>query len=706
MAQDNFEVSSPLSHDFQEIFPPVAGVGAPLCVRVESGDCTVEVSVEEEVPPHAATRQRSDPSKNPRRATDKDTTRRFARSLISVRMGPHMLLPGDADAVKGARMKRESLRRVMSFAAPYKWEIIGFLSAIVLSALLALAPPLLFRAILDHAIPDRDRQLITTLAIVLVLAAAGDAALAITQRWLSSRIGEGLIYDLRVALFDKVQRMPIAFFTRTQTGALTSRLNSDVVGAQTAVTSTLGSVVSNVVVLVTTLVSMLLLEWRLTLLSLVVLPLFIAPAKRVGLKLGGIAREQMEINAQMNTQMNERFNVAGAMIVKLFGRREREVQSFAEKAAGVRDTGIKSALYGRVFFVALGLVGATGAAAIYGVGAHLVVSGDISAGTLVAMAAFVQRIYQPLTGLTNARVEVMTAFVSFDRVFEVLDAPVSIVDRPGAIDLVDPRGEIEFNNVVFRYPTASSVSVASLETPGGASSDPNVDVLKGVSLHIAPGETVAVVGSSGSGKSTMASLVPRLYDVTSGVVRIDGHDVRDLTGDSLHDAIGVVSQDPHLFHESIEANLLYARPTATHEEVVEACRAARIHDTIAALPDGYKTLVGERGYRLSGGEKQRVAIARMLLKNPAIMILDEATSHLDNENEALVQEALEDALSGRTAFVIAHRLSTIRDADRIVVLDSGRVIEQGTHDELMSLDGMYAAQVRAGGSFGLATPTP
>ena len=621
-------------------------------------------------------------------------------------MGPHMLLPSDADAVKGARMKRESLRRVTTFAAPYKWEIIGFLSAIVGAALLALAPPLLFRAILDDAIPDENRSFITVLAVVLVIAAAGDAALAITQRWLSSRIGEGLIYDLRVALFDKVQRMPIAFFTRTQTGALTSRLNSDVVGAQTAVTSTLGSVVSNVVVLITTLTAMIVLEWRLTLLSLVVLPLFIAPAKRVGLKLGGIAREQMELNAQMNTQMNERFNVSGAMIVKLFGRREREVQSFAEKASGVRDTGVKSALYGRVFFVALGLVGAMGAAAIYGVGAHLVVSGDISKGTLVAMAAFVQRIYQPLTGLTNARVEVMTAFVSFDRVFEVLDAPVAIFDRPGAVDLVDPRGDIEFDNVVFRYPSAAAVSVASLESPGAPTGDPDVDVLKGISLHVAPGETVAVVGSSGSGKSTMASLVPRLYDVTSGAIRIDGIDVRDLVGDSLHDAIGVVSQDPHLFHESIEANLLYARPTATHEEVVAACEAARIHETIAALPDGYKTLVGERGYRLSGGEKQRLAIARMLLKNPTIMILDEATSHLDNENEALVQEALEAALTGRTALVIAHRLSTIRDADRIVVIDNGQLIEQGTHEELMAIGGLYASQVRAGGSFGIATPTP
>ena len=612
-------------------------------------------------------------------------------------MNPHMMLPGDASAVAGTKIGRQGLRRAWVFAQPYKWAIIGFLTSILVSALLALAPPLLFRAILDHSIPQGNTGQITVLAAFLVIAALGDAVLAILQRWYSSRIGEGLIYDLRVALFDKVQQMPIAFFTRTQTGSLISRLNNDVVGAQTAVTSTLGSVVSNVVVLVTTLTAMLILEWRLTLLSLVVLPVFIIPAKRVGAKLQTIAREQMGLNAEMNTQMTERFNVSGALLVKLFGRHNEEVGAFSKRAGRVRDIGIRSALYGRIFFVALGLVGAVGAAAIYGVGAHLVVDGGITAGTLVAMAAFVQRIYQPLTGLTNARIEVMTAFVSFERVFEVLDAPVSIQDAPGAIDLVNARGELELRNVTFRYPPGHTVSIASLEAAGAMQGvDPDTDVLQNISLHVQPGETIALVGVSGAGKSTLASLIPRLYDATTGSILIDGQDVKNLTQSSVQNAIGVVSQDPHLFHESIGANLRYAKSDATDAELRAACEGAQIYDTILSLPEGFNTLVGERGYRMSGGEKQRLAIARLLLKNPAIMILDEATSHLDNENEAAVQVALEEALRGRTALVIAHRLSTVRHADRIVVLDAGHLVEQGTHEELMERNGLYAAQVHAG----------
>ena len=611
-------------------------------------------------------------------------------------MGPHHMMPRDTDAVRDVTLAEGTSRRVWAFARPYRATIAVFLAAILVAALLALVPPLVVRAILDDAIPDGNRGLILWLAGLAVLSALADAGLQILQRWCSASIGEGLIADLRIALYAKVQRLPIAFFTRTPTGAITSRLTNDVVGAQSALTSTLGSVVSNVIVLITTLVTMLALEWRLTVLSLVVLPLFIAPAKRVGRRLQSISRQQMAHNATMNTQMTERFNVSGALLVKLFGDERRELDTFSTQADAVRSAGVRAAMLGRVFFVALGLVAAVGTAAIYGLGALFVVDGDITSGTLVALAALVTRVYQPLTGLTNARVDLMTSMVSFERVFEVLDAPEPIVDRPGAVDLVDCTGRVTLDSVVFRYPAASTSAVATMEQQAIPGADPDRDVLAGMSLDIAPGETVAVVGASGAGKSTMVSLIPRLYDVTSGTVKVDGTDVRDLTLTSLRAAIGVVAQDPHLFHTSIADNLRFARPSATDAELIDACRAARIHDTIASLPDGYDTVVGERGYRLSGGEKQRLAIARLLLKDPAIMILDEATSHLDNDNEAHVQAALDAALHGRTAIVIAHRLTTVRSADRIAVLDAGRIVEIGTHDELAAANGVYAAQLRAG----------
>jgi ATP-binding cassette subfamily B protein len=578
----------------------------------------------------------------------------------------------------------------------------GFLAIIVASSLISLAPPLLFRDILDHAVPDQNRRLVHVLAALIVASALADAGLALGERYLSSRIGEGVIYDLRVSLFDHVQRMPMSFFTRAQTGALTSRLNSDVMGAQRAVTGTLGSVVSNVITLVANGTAIVLLEWRFAVITLVLLPLFIVPAKRVGRRLQALTREQMDLNASMNTTMTERFNVSGALLVKLFGHLDAETRDFARRADGVRSVGVRSAVYGRTFFVALGLVGSLAAAAVYWVGGLLVIDGALTIGTLVALATFVTRIYSPLTQLTNARVDVMTAFVSFERVFEVLDAPSPIQDRPGAVDLVEPRGRIELDDVRFAYPDSPIVAslelapgmpIARPEAPGGdgaLGTDELPLVLDGVTATIEPGQLVALVGQSGAGKTTLSQLIPRLYDVTGGAIRIDGMDVRDLTQISLRAAVGVVSQDSHMFHDTVGNNLRYGRPDATNAEVMEAARAAQIADLIEAMPAGLDTVVGERGYRLSGGEKQRLAIARMLLKDPAIVILDEATSHLDSENEALVQAALATALEGRTSLVIAHRLSTIAAADNILVLDEGRVVQQGRHHELMEAGGLYA----------------
>jgi len=607
----------------------------------------------------------------------------------------HRMMMADSSA-KQATLTPGLVRRVWRFASAYRPRVFAFLGIVVFTAFLGLAPALVIKAIFDEAVPNADKGQVTVLAGIMVGVAFIGAALSMVERWLSSTIGEGLIYDLRAALFDHVQRQPISFFTRTQTGALVSRLNNDVIGAQRAVTGTLGTVVSNVVTLVTTLGAMFILEWRLTLLALVLLPVFLLPAKRVGGRLAGITRNGFDLNASMNATMTERFGVSGALLVKLFGRHDLETKSFSDRASQVRDIGIRSAMYSRTFMVALTLVGSVGTAVIYLIGGRLVISGGISTGTLVALGIFVTQIYSPLTSLTNARVDLMTAFVSFDRVFEVLDAPNPITDAPDAIDLSAPTGRISFDHVTFTYPSGAEGSVASLESAAQlAAPDTGAGpVLHDLTFTIEPGELVALVGPSGAGKTTISQLIPRLYDVTMGSVRVDGHDVRSVTQSSLRAAIGVVSQDPHLFHESVAENLRYAKADASLEELEAAARAARIHDVIAALPDGYATVVGERGYRLSGGEKQRLAIARMLLKDPAIVILDEATSSLDSENEAHVQEALAHALEGRTSIVIAHRLSTIVDADRILVLDQGRLVEQGRHHELIDAGGLYAELYR------------
>jgi ATP-binding cassette subfamily B protein len=605
----------------------------------------------------------------------------------------------------GTRLSRGVVRRVWGFARRYRLQIAAFLLTIGLSALVGVIPPLLVRELLNKAIPLRSYSLINLIGLAAVGVALGNAGLSLVQRYFSARIGEGLIYDLRTALFDHVQRQPLAFFTHTQTGALTSRMNNDVIGAQQALTGTLGSVTSNVIGLVTTLTAMALLNWRITLIALVVLPLFLLPAKRVGRRLQAITRESMQLNAAMNTTMSERFNVAGALLVMLFGRRDRELAQFSAKAAGVRDIGVRAAMVGRSFFVALGLVGAVGTAVVYWLGARLVLSGSLRIGDVVAMAAYVTQVYGPLSALTNARLDVMTAFVSFDRVFEVLDFESPIRDRPGARPLERPAGRVEFDHVSFAYPTPDESTLASLT--GGAAAvgaAAGAQVLHDVSFTVEPGELVALVGPSGAGKTTTAMLVARVYDATAGAVRVDGVDVRDLTLESLRGAIGLVAQDPHLFHDTILANLRYAKPEADMEELREVCRSARILDLIESLPEGFETVVGERGYRLSGGEKQRLAIARLLLADPAIMILDEATAHLDSEAEVHIQEALAAALAGRTSLVIAHRLSTIVNADRILVVDGGRVVEQGSHAELLADGGLYAELYAT--QFGRAATSP
>ena len=594
------------------------------------------------------------------------------------------------DEAAGARLQPETLRRAWKFAGPYRRLLVGYLITLAIAAFVAVLPQQVFRRLIDDAIPQRDLGLLNALVAAAVGLALLETALRLLHRWFGSAIGEGLIFDLRTALYDRVQRMPVAFFTRTQTGSLLSRLNNDVVGAQGTVT-TLATVTSNVFLLIATLIAMLTLHWQVTLFALLILPAIVGLDRKLSPRLVRLSRQRMELNANMNAGMTERFNASGALLVKLFGRPKAELSEFSSRAGAVRDSGIRMALTYRLYYASLTLMGALGTAGVYWVGSRAVISGALEIGALVALAAYVARLYSPLTDLSSARVDLLTALVSFERCFEVLDAPRAIEESPEAIALSRPAGRVEFEDVWFRYPAGSSVSIASLETEGAPPSDEPSDwILHGVSFVAEPGTVTALVGPSGAGKSTLSSLIPRLYDVTAGAVRIDGLDVRDATFESLTAAVGVVTQDAHLFHESMAANLRYAKPDATNDELIAVCRAARIHDVIASLPDGYETIVGERGYRMSGGEKARLALARVLLKDPAIVVLDEATAHLDSETEALIQQALSTALAGRTSIVIAHRLSTVRAADQILVIDRGRIVEHGTHADLLAGGGLYA----------------
>jgi ATP-binding cassette subfamily B protein len=595
-------------------------------------------------------------------------------------------------AVNRHQLAPGTLRRIAGFARPYRVKIILFVILILVGAVLGALSPLIYREIIDVGIKDDNTALVIQLWLLLALLAVLGAANSLVQRWFSSRIGEGLIFDLRTAVFDHVQLQPVAFFTRTQTGSLVTRLNSDVIGAQQAFTSTLSNVVGNLATLIATLVAMLFLSWQITLLALVLLPLFLLPARSLGPKLSAITRERYQLDAAMGQTMTERFNVSGALLVKLFGRPQDESATFALRAGRVRDIGVTTSMYSMVVLTALTIVAGLATALVYGLGGVLVIRGGLQIGTLVALTAYLNRLYGPLTSLSNVQVDVMTTLVSFERVFEVLDLAPGIQEQENAEPLPVGPTAVEFDSVSFRYPAASEVSLASLESvdSGRLSSEPGEMLLHDLSFRIEPGQMVALVGPSGAGKTTIASLIPRLYEATTGAVRLSGIDVRTATLQSVRERVGVVSQDAHLFHDTLRSNLLFARPDATEEDLVESLKAAQIWDLIGQLPDGLDTTVGDRGHRLSGGEKQRLAIARLLLKDPSVVVLDEATAHLDSESEVAVQTALARAMVGRTSLVIAHRLATVRDADLILVVDDGQIVQRGTHEELISAGGLYA----------------
>jgi ATP-binding cassette subfamily B protein len=593
-------------------------------------------------------------------------------------------------SVKNQKLKPGTVKRIASYAKPYKTYITVFLITVVIEAFLIVTSPLLLRELIDKGVIPKDGALVTKLALAVAFIAIFDSLISIVGRWFSARIGEGLIYDLRSEVFEHVQKQSVAFFTRTQTGALISRINSDVIGAQQAFTATLSGVLSNSVSLILVVGTMLILSWQITIVSLLLLPLFLVPTKWVGKKLQSLTRQSFNLNAEMSSTMTERFNVSGAMLVSLYGRQSDEKSYFRTRARKVADIGIEIALLNRIFFIALTSIAAVATAIAYGIGGHLAIDGTVTVGTLLAITALLARLYGPLTALSNVRIDVMTALVSFERIFEVLDLAPMVQDRPSAKELVGKDFAVEFKNVSFSYPKAEEISLSSLESVAKPETVESGVVLNGLTFTAKPGTMTALVGPSGAGKTTISALVPRLYDVTDGSIEVGGVDIRELTMKSLRENIGVVMQDAHLFHDTIGENLRYAKPNATEAEMQAACEAAQIWPLVSSLPNGFDTMVGERGHRLSGGEKQRLAIARLLLKSPQVVILDEATAHLDSENESLVHAALSAALKGRTSLVIAHRLSTVRDADQILVLEKGVIVERGTHDELVAKNGLYA----------------